>query len=226
MADTALIVMARYPEAGKTKTRLARSLGGAPVALLYKAFLADLAQRFAGYNVCDLRWTYTPAESDFPALATTLAPPFIQREDCFSQQGTDLGDRLHYAFQWAQQQGFLYTIVIGSDTPQIDRHTIDNAREKLEHADVVLGPAEDGGYYLIAMRSPYDVFSGIPMSTAVVLQMTIAAAKRQALRVELVETLFDIDELPDLQRLTRMLEKDQTLAPETAHQLIEIRNML
>jgi len=224
MPDTALIVMARYPEAGKTKTRLARSLGDAPVVLLYKAFLTDLAQRFADYNVCDLCWTYTPAESDFPALATTLAPPFIQH--CFPQQGAELGARLHSAFQWAQQQGFQHTIVIGSDTPHISRQTIDKAREKLEHADVVLGPAEDGGYYLIAMRSPYDVFSGIPMSTSVVLQMTIAAAKRQDLRVELLETLLDIDELSDLQRLTRMLENDQTLAPETAHQLMEIRTTL
>jgi hypothetical protein len=226
MPDTALIVMARYPEAGKTKTRLARSLGDTPVALLYKAFLTDLAQRFAGYNVCDLRWTYTPVESAFPALATTLAPPFIQEQDCFPQQGADLGARLHYAFQWAQQQGFHYTIIIGSDTPHVGRHILDTAREKLEHADVVLGPAEDGGYYLIAMRSPYDVFSGIPMSTSVVLQMTIAAAKRQNLRIELLETLLDIDELPDLQRLARMLEKDQALAPATAHQLTEIRTIL
>ncbi|GAC1365399.1 MAG: TIGR04282 family arsenosugar biosynthesis glycosyltransferase [Ktedonobacteraceae bacterium] len=226
MSDTALVVIARYPEAGKTKTRLARSIGNEPVVLLYKAFLTDLAQRFAGYHACDLRWTYIPVESDFPHLATTLAPGAVQATDCFPQQGADLGARLHYAFQWAQQQGFQYTIVIGSDTPHIGRSQIENARAKLEHADVVLGPAEDGGYYLIAMRSPYDVFSDIPMSTPAVLQMTIAAAIRQGLRVELVETLLDVDELPDLQRLAQMLEQDQTLAPATAHQLTEIRNIL
>ncbi len=226
MADTALIVMARYPEAGKTKTRLARSLGDAPVVLLYKAFLTDLAQRFAGYPTCDLRWTYTPVESDFPALATTLVPVTIQQEDCFPQKGEDLGDRLQYAFQWAQQQGFQYTIVIGSDTPHISRRIIDDARTQLEDADIVLGPAEDGGYYLIAMKFPYDVFSGIPMSTPVVLQMTIAAAIRQGLRVELVETLLDVDELPDLQQLAKILQKDPQLAPATAHQITEIRNIL
>lgn len=224
MSDTALIVMARYPEAGKTKTRLARSLGNAPVVLLYKAFLTDLAQRFAGYPTCDLRWTYTPAGSDFPALATTLAS--IRQNDCFPQQGEDLGDRLQYAFQWAQQQGFQYTIVIGSDTPHITRRIIDDARSRLEEADVVLGPALDGGYYLIAMRAPYDVFSGIPMSTQVVLQMTIAAAIRQGLRVELVETLLDVDELPDLQQLAKILQEDPALAPATAHQITEIRNIL
>ncbi len=225
MADTALVVMARYPEAGKTKTRLARSLGNAPVVLLYRAFLADLAQRFADYPPCDLRWTYTPAESDFPALATTLAPA-VQRSDCFPQQGEDLGDRLQYAFQWGQQQGFRYTIVIGSDTPHVSRSVIEDARARLEKADVVLGPANDGGYYLIAMRAPYDVFSGIPMSTSIVLEMTIAAAKRQDLRVELVETLLDVDELPDLQQLAKILQNDPGLAPATTHQITEIRNIL
>lgn len=225
MSDTALVVMARYPEAGKTKTRLARSLGNAPVVLLYTAFLTDLAQRFASYPTCDLRWTYTPAQSDFPALATTLAPA-IQQKDCFPQKGEELGDRLQYAFQWAQQQGFQHTIVIGSDTPHVSRRTIDDTRARLEEADVVLGPAEDGGYYLIAMRSPFDVFSGIPMSTPVVLQMTIAAAKRQGLRVDLVETLLDVDELPDLQQLAKILQKDPALAPATADQITEIRNIL
>lgn len=225
MADTALIVMARYPEAGKTKTRLARSLGNAPVVLLYRAFLTDLAQRFASYPSCDLRWTYTPAESDFPALATTLAPA-VQQNNCFPQQGEDLGDRLRYAFQWGQQQGFRCIIVIGSDTPHVSRRIIDDARARLEEADVVLGPANDGGYYLIAMREPYDVFSGIPMSTSVVLQMTIEAAKRQGLRVELVETLLDVDELPDLQQFAKILQNDPTLAPATAHQITEIRNIL
>ena len=225
MADTALVIMARYPEPGKTKTRLARSLGDAPVALLYTAFLTDLAQQFASYPTCDLRWTYTPPASAFPELATTLAPA-IQPNDCFPQQGEDLGKRLQYAFQWTQRQGFRYTIVIGSDTPHVSRSIIDDARARLEEADVILGPAEDGGYYLIAMRSPYDVFSGIPMSTSVVLEMTIASAKRQDLRVELVETLLDVDELPDLQRLARMLQNDPTLAPATAHQITEIRNIL
>jgi glycosyltransferase A (GT-A) superfamily protein (DUF2064 family) len=90
----------------------------------------------------------------------------------------------------------------------------------------VLGPADDGGYYLIAMRKPYDVFSGIPMSTAVVAQMTIEAARRQGLIVHLLETLFDVDELPDLQRLADLLTRDSTLAPVTAAHLITMKELL
>ncbi len=229
MPDTALIVMARYPEPGKTKTRLARSLGDVPVATLYTAFLSDLAQRFTPLDSCALSWAYTPVESDFPTFAATLTPstPSMNgKATCFPQQGVDLGARLHHAFQWAQQQGFQRTIVISSDSPQISAETVTAAREQLEHADVVLGPAEDGGYYLLAMRAPHDVFTGIPMSTSVVLQMTIAAAERQKLRVHLLETLFDVDELADLQRLARLLIQDQTLAPTTANQITKLRDIL
>src|SRR5205085_3096355 len=117
------------------------------------------------------------------------------------QQGPELGARLHQVFRWTCTQGFERTIVIGSDSPHISHEIIVNAQAALDKADVVLGPADDGGYYLIAMRKPYDVFSGIPMSTAVVTTMTIAAAQRQGLTVHLLESLFDVDELPDLLRL-------------------------
>ena len=96
---------------------------------------------------------------------------------------------------------------------------IDRARAALDEADVVLGPAEDGGYYLIAMCRPYDVFTGIPMSTSAVMRMTIELAESQGLTVHLLEPLLDIDELPDLLRLAQMLEADCSLAPATAAHL-------
>src|SRR5437588_10285470 len=169
MADTALVVMARYPEAGKTKTRLARILGNDETVCLYRAFLSDLAQRFAGHEYA-LHWAYTPTGVDYAAFVATLAPSYTQH--CFPQQGTDLGERLHHVFQWSYEHDYPYTIVIGSDLPHMRREVIAQARAALNEADVVLGPSEDGGYYLIAMRKPYDVFSDIPMSTSVVTQQT------------------------------------------------------
>ncbi len=83
----------------------------------------------------------------------------------------------------------------------------------------MLGPAYDGGYYLIAMRGPHDVFRGIPMSTSRVAQMTIELARSQGLKVSTLETLFDVDELPDLLRLHQLLRADSSLAPATAAQL-------
>jgi glycosyltransferase A (GT-A) superfamily protein (DUF2064 family) len=114
-------------------------------------------------------------------------------------------------------------IVIGSDSPQISRAIILEAQRALETTDVVLGPAEDGGYYLIGMHQPHDVFSGIPMSTEVVLQRTIEKAEKQQLSVYLLEPLFDVDEQPDLIQLIDLLQEDSTIAPYTAACLAEIK---
>jgi rSAM/selenodomain-associated transferase 1 len=224
MADTALVIMARYPEAGRTKTRLAQTIGHDEAVGLYQAFLIDLAHRFAAHAY-DLHWAYTPAEVDYLAFVATLVPSLTQYMQCFPQQGAELGARLYHAFQWTHERDYARTIIIGSDSPHISRETIAKAWAALDEADVVLGPADDGGYYLIAMGKPYDVFSGIPMSTSVVTERTIALAQSQGLSVRLLEPLFDIDELADLLRLAQLLEMDKTLAPATAAHLATIRNL-
>jgi len=224
MPDTALVVMARYPQIGTTKTRLARTIGDEETVRLYRAFLTDLAHKFAGH-VCDLHWAYTPANIDYLSFMATLAPALTEHMHAFPQQGTDFGARLYHAFQWMHDQGYQRTIVIGSDSPQISSKIIMQAQKGLEKADVVLGPADDGGYYLIAMRRPYDVFRGIPMSTSVVAQKTIELAQSQGLKVHTLEHLFDIDELPDLLRLAQLLETDSSLAPETAKYLATIKEL-
>lgn len=215
MSKIALVVMARYPEPGKTKTRLGHIIGDDRAVSLYRAFLTDLAQRFAR-QAYDLYWAYTPPEANFPAFIAALAPSYAQSMTCFPQRGADLGARLRHVFMETHRRGFERTIVISSDTPHISLSIIARAIKALDEADVVLGPAEDGGYYLIAMRQPYDVFTGIPMSTSVVTRMTIELAHHQGLLVRLLEPLFDVDELPDLLRLAELLQNDHTLAPATA----------
>ncbi len=221
--DTALVVMARYPELGKTKTRLARTLGDKETLGLYRAFLGDIAQRHAGqsYTLC---WTYTPPDVDYEKLVATLAPAYATSMRCFPQQGPELGTRIYNAFYWTKTQNFAYTILIGSDSPQITREIVVKARRALDEVDVVLGPSDDGGYYLLGMRAVHDVFSGIPMSTNVVTQMTLEAAHRQGLTTRLIDFLFDVDELPDLMRLAELLKHDATLAPITAAYLETMRS--
>lgn len=222
-SDTALVVMARYPELGKTKTRLARTLGEQETVSLYRAFLSDIAQLYAGqaYTLC---WAYTPAEVNYQELVATLTPEYATTMHYFPQEGATFNARLHYAFQWTQAQGFAYTILIGSDSPQISQECIITTRKALDDVDVVLGPSDDGGYYLLGMRVAHDLFSGIPMSTNVVAQMTLEAAQRQGLTVRLLDSLFDVDELPDLVRLAQILTKDPTLAPVTAAYLNTMRS--
>jgi len=223
MADTALVIVARYPQAGTTKTRLARSLGNEETVQLYRAFLADLAQRFAGWPEYDLHWAYTPAEVDYAAFIAELAPSLVRHMRFFPQQGEGLGERLHNAFRRTYERGYEHTVLIGSDSPHIGRIIVSGARDALTRADVALGPAEDGGYYMIAMRRPHDVFRDIPMSTSAVLRMTIELAHRQGLEVKLQETLFDIDELPDLARLAQLLRANASLAPATATHLATLK---
>ncbi len=222
MAETALVIMARYPQVGTTKTRLARAIGPEETVRLYRAFLTDLAHTFANREY-DLHWAYTPAEVDYQAFLATLAPSLVGRMTCFPQQGADLGERLHHVFRWTQERGFGRTIVISSDSPHIGLASIAHAEQALDEADIVLGPADDGGYYLIAMRQPYDVFSEIPMSTSRVTCMTMEMAQRQGLTVQLIESLFDVDELPDLLRLEQVLRADRSLAPATAAHLTTIK---
>jgi rSAM/selenodomain-associated transferase 1 len=224
MPDTALVIMARYPQAGKTKTRLARSIGNEVVVELYKAFLTDLGRKFAGWRF-RLHWAYTPVEVDYSAFITRLVPSF-GRMCCFPQEGAELGARLHNVFKWSKAHLFPRTIVIGSDLPHISLDMVERAHEALDEADVVLGPAEDGGYYLIAMRNPYDVFSGIPMSTSVVMEMTMELAQRQGLRSYLLDPLFDIDEYSDLLRLAQVLQADGSLAPATAAYLATMKELV
>ncbi|MGH2479375.1 MAG: TIGR04282 family arsenosugar biosynthesis glycosyltransferase [Ktedonobacteraceae bacterium] len=224
MSDTALVVMARYPTPGTTKTRLARALGDEATLQLYRAFLVDLADHFAGSDY-DLHWTYTPAGVDYSAFIAALVPDLPRHTRSFAQQGTDFAARLLYAFQWTRQQGYASTIVIGSDAPHITRGLVDQAHIALREADVVLGPADDGGYYLIAMRTAHDVFSAIPMSTSVVLAQTVARASHLGLSVRLLPPLFDIDEYTDLLRLAALLREDSTRAPATAVQIASLRRI-
>jgi rSAM/selenodomain-associated transferase 1 len=216
MADTALVIVSRYPQPGTTKTRLARTLGNEETVQLYRAFLTDLAQRFADWPEYDLCWAYTPAGVDYTEFMLELAPPLVRHMHFFPQQGEGLGERLLNAFRWTYEHGYGRTVLIGSDSPHIGRDTVAGARDALDYADVVLGPAEDGGYYMIGMRRPHDVFRDIPMSTSAVLRMTIELAQGQDLEVNIQETLFDIDELPDLARLAQLLRTDASLAPATA----------
>ena len=225
MPDTALVVMARYPQVGTTKTRLARTIGNEETVRIYRAFLTDLAHKFAG-QICDLHWAYTPAEVDYLSYMATLAPTLIEHMHAFPQQGIDLGARLHHVFRWTYDRGYQRTIVIGSDSPQISLKAVEQARKALDKADVVLGPADDGGYYLIAMRRPYDVFRDIPMSTSIVAQKTIELAQSQGLKVHTLEHLFDIDEWPDLMRLAQLLETDSSLAPATATHLTTLKEFV
>lgn len=198
---TALAVMARYPVAGEVKTRLARTIGAAAACDLYRAFLQDIQQRFSGGGRT-LVWAYHPPERDFASL-------FPAGTRCIPQLGSDLSARMHHCFCTLAAEGFSHVIMIGADVPHVRDEWLDAAEAALAHADIALGPSDDGGYYLIAMAAPHDVFTGIQMSTDRVLKDTLGRAAALGLRVELLPPTFDVDEPQDLERLRGVLAEQE-----------------
>lgn len=212
MKRRALAVMARFPALGSVKTRLAAALGETAAWRLYDAFLHDIDHRFANQGR-DLVWCYTPAAAEFAGL-------FAGPRTCLAQRGTDLGERMFHVFADLLGSGYDSVVMIGADVPHVARGSLDAAEAHLADTDLVVGPSGDGGYYLIAMRQPHDVFSGIEMSTGNVFQETIQRAERGGLRSVVLPGELDIDTLPDLQALV------QRLKAGTAPELPQTREVL
>ena len=197
MPGAALVIMARYPIAGEVKTRLARAIGAEAACGLYRAFLRDLDARFAG-GARTLVWAYHPPEQNFAALLAAGAR-------CLAQRGEDLGARMYDCFRTLFSEGFAPVIMIGADVPHVREAWLDEAQAALADNDLVLGPSIDGGYYLIAMRAPHDVFDGIVMGTPRVLTDTLRRAHAAGLRVHRLPPTFDVDTAADLQQLRTLL---------------------
>jgi rSAM/selenodomain-associated transferase 1 len=215
--QSALVVMARYPQIGEGKTRLARDIGAARACRLYRAFLQDIEARFAG-GPRTFIWAFHPPDADFAALTTRASR-------CMPQRGQDLGERMWQCFQTLSHEGFERVIMIGADVPHVRDDWLDEAETELGGTDVVLGPTDDGGYYLIAMRAPHDLFTGVAMSTDRVLAETLRKAAARGLRVHLLPRSFDIDGGNDLVQLRALLADDDggVRLPHTAAVLAEAR---
>ncbi len=212
-------MLAKAPRPGLAKTRLAasgrRSLEAA--ARLAQAFLEDtLASSRAA--AAERRWIgFAPQDAE--AEFAVLAPDFTR----FAQTRGDLGERIAQAFARAFAAGAARAVVIGSDTPQLGAARIDAAFERLEHCDLVLGPARDGGYYLIGLTGARpELFEGIEWSCERVLAQTLERANGLGLRVKLLDELDDIDGDAELERLAEALAQTPLSAPATARALNEL----
>ena len=222
---TALVVMARSPFAGAPpKTRLAAGVGAeADRRRLYAAFLEDTLVACRGVAMTTLRVAYTHAggREDLEAMG-------IGSEELMPQRGDELGARERNVFADLFGAGFTRVVMIGSDLPTLPTAHIAEAVDRARPGTVVLGPSEDGGYYLIALAAAPgdevpDLFSGIRWSTSSALDDTIAAAHRTGLEVAQVPPWYDVDDEEGLARLRRDLEQSahRVRAPKTA-QVLEL----
>ncbi len=208
----ALLVIAKQPTPGQTKTRLTPSLSAAAAAALYECFLADtldLVRRIPGV---DHLVAYLPAEAQ--AYFRALAPDF----GLVLQEGVGLGERLDNALTGCLRGGYARAVIMNSDGPTLPPAYLVQAFAALrDGAEVVLGPSDDGGYYLIGVRQPVPrLLRAVRMSTPTVLADTLALAAQEGLRVALLPTWFDVDEAADLVRLGRELSgAPPEVAPRT-----------
>ncbi|MGB3296071.1 MAG: TIGR04282 family arsenosugar biosynthesis glycosyltransferase [Phormidesmis sp.] len=191
-----LFLFTRFPQPGQTKTRLIPTLGAVGAADLQRQMTEHLLGRFRGF--CLRRQLVLEvhfAGGDLVQMRHWLGDTAVLTPQC---EG-DLGDRLSFALQQGFAVGLQQIIVIGSDCPDITEGQILRALSLLKSHDVVLGPALDGGYYLIGLnRLHSSLFEHIPWSTAQVLETTQAIAHRHDLSIALLNPLSDIDRPEDL----------------------------
>lgn len=190
-----LIVFLKVPRRGQVKTRLAAALGDEAALAVYRQLLTSVLDTIASLESVELRFTPDEAGSEISPLRRhehwTLCP----------QQNGDLGARLVRAFAESFHAGCRRVVVIGSDCPAVTLDDVHVAHSAIADHDLVLGPACDGGYWLIGLRSSCpELFSEMPWGTSSVFDETMRRARALNLKVRILRTLSDVDTADDWQR--------------------------
>ena len=190
-AGNLLMIFTKNQEEGKVKTRLAKDVGNRKALEIYSMLLEHTK------NVAlDVNCFRIVQYSDYIDFDDLFNSQYFLKDEQF--QG-DLGERLIHAFRENFADGYENIICIGSDCMELSSEIVTEAFEKLKSNDVVLGPAKDGGYYLIGMKRLHaQLFKNKEWSTSNVMLDTIIDFKKLNLSYELLETLSDVDNVNDL----------------------------
>ena len=196
-------IFAKQPIAGSVKTRLARTIGDDAAARVYESFVSDLASRLG--RAADRRLIgYAPANDAARQWFHALSDG---RFSLWQQPETDLGTRMNEFFDTCFESGATRSVLIGSDTPNLPVAIIEEAFSHLESADIVLGPAVDGGYYLVGQSErSHPIFDGIEWSSRCVFSQTLSAIKARKLKFALLPPWYDVDTIDELRLLHSHLE--------------------
>lgn len=205
-AQCALAVMTKAPQAGQVKTRLIPPLTPDEAAELNKSFLRDTTLTISSAAKTSSAWgiaVYTPvgAESVYDDI---LPPDFV----LLPQRGRNFGERLYFAAEDLFKCGFESVCLIDSDSPTVTAKSFSKAIELLSagSGQVVLGPSDDGGYYLIGFNKLHsELFERIDWSTEVVFDQTIRRAREIGLTIKLLPPGYDVDDARTLGRLCNEL---------------------
>jgi|DewCreStandDraft_2_1066082.scaffolds.fasta_scaffold16820_2 rSAM/selenodomain-associated transferase 1 len=205
-------VLAKPPLPGRAKTRLAAAIGPAAASALAEAFLRDTWSL-----LCGIPWIRPVL-----VLEELVEVAGLVADEVWLQGDGDLGQRLERTLRRALRESCM-AFALGSDSPGLPVGLLRQARGALLTADTVLGPASDGGFYLLGMRAcPLGAFAGISWSSATTCEETREQLRARGLRVALIGQWFDVDHHEDLARLAAALARGAIHAPATRGQLHEL----
>lgn len=208
--------MAKFPEAGRVKTRLQPFLSPKKSAEIALAFLQDAENK--AKSVCEnLIIAFSP-----PARKAELESILQHENILIEQTGANLGERMLNAFKFAFSNNLDSVVVIGTDSPTFPVKFIEQAFEFLESSDAVLGESDDGGYYLIGLRTlRKGIFENVEWSIEKTFEQTVRNIENLDLKLSLLTKWYDVDFPEDLKRLKKELRENSELAPKTAKWLNE-----
>ncbi len=213
-SNSRLIIFTRYPEPGKAKTRLIPVLGKKGAAELSKEmteYTLTCARRVKEKNRAAIEVRY--AGGTEKSMSAWLGEDIL----CAPQGNGDLGERMRGAFKEAFDRGSRKVIIVGTDCPDMTAERVEDAFEKLKRCDVVLGPANDGGYYLIGLKKEIpELFFNVSWGTGAVFSRTKEIARALKLSVFLLEPLSDIDrpeDVPLISVIIPALNEEEKIAP-------------
>lgn len=206
-----LAIFARTPKLGSVKTRLSPPLTAEQALTLHRALVEDTLDHFGSIA--------RPELSKLLLLSEPLEDPgslsIPEGWTTTVQAPGGLGDKLANLFQSGFQRGVRRLVVLGSDSPTVPREVIHEAFDDLEHRKVVIGPAEDGGYYLLGCSEWIpELFQNIDWGTRAVLEQTMNIVKAKELPVSTLIPWYDIDRNEDLQKLRQEIAYLKRSAPE------------
>jgi rSAM/selenodomain-associated transferase 1 len=203
-ARNAIGLFVKAPRHGLVKTRLQPDFSKEQSLHLYRAMVQDIMDCLKLCDFADVVVFYHPSDGE-----KECQDWLGERLVFVPQQGSGLGLKMNHAFQWATQNGYAKTILIGSDFPGIGLPVLQEALEKLEQSDLVLGPTWDGGYYLIGLKDPKpELFQNIPWSTDQVYQLTKNKADENHLKVAALHEERDLDTYEDVLFLKEYIKRN------------------
>jgi rSAM/selenodomain-associated transferase 1 len=225
MAHQAVLVFCKPPVAGRVKTRLIGALSAREAAAVHVACARDTVATVNGVRGAQ-KWLYVAADR---ATARRVGKRLRIGRDwkVVTQRGADLGERMRNALEEQLRAGADKVVIVGTDSPWMGRERIERAFRLLDKSQIVLGPSEDGGYYLIAARQVVPkIFSGIRWGTATVLARTLRALQATRTAFRLLKRDFDLDRPVDLRRVERMAARDKLHTPALAAWVRESSRLL